>query len=169
MTPERLQELKPYTDFILAFINDLLKVFTVEGLSPEYQQMVRIFSMGLLLILVLALANITAKFIVGVIRPMLESLGRRSEYMLYVVFACLLLFFTSRVNFWAGCAALLVFIGVDIASKYYFKVWPLPAEEEAELPADNGDDEDEDDGADEDDARESKGVSSADKDKKPEK
>jgi len=122
MTPEKLEQLKPYTDFLINFVNDLLAVLMVEGISAEFQQVVKVFTMGLLLMLFLGLVSFLIKFIGSVLRPVAEGLGQKPEYVMYVIFAVLILFFTTKVTFPAAVLVLFLFVLADFGAKYYLKV-----------------------------------------------
>jgi hypothetical protein len=117
--PERLQELKTYTDFLLGLLHDFLNVFVVKDLSPEIQQVVRVFSMGLILVMVLALASFLLKFTANVLQPATESLAKKPAYILYLAFAVLILLFTSQATFPVAVIALGAFVGINFMARYY--------------------------------------------------
>jgi hypothetical protein len=119
--PERLQELKTYTDFLLGFLNDFLGVFLVKDLSPEIQQVVKVFSMGLILVMVLAIASFLLKFTANVLQPAAESVSQKPHYVLYLAFALLILLFTSQATFPLAVIALIVFVGINLGARYYLR------------------------------------------------
>ena len=138
--PERLQELKTYTDFLLGFLNDFLGVFLVKDLSPEIQQVVKVFSMGLILVLVLAITSFLLKFTANVLMPAAESLSKKPSYVLYLAFALLILLFTSQATFPLAVIALIAFVGINLGARYYLHT-NLLGDDEAEKEGEkNGED-----------------------------
>jgi hypothetical protein len=55
------------------------------------------------------------------LRPLITSVSQKSEYVLYLLLAILLLFFTSAVSFKTATTALGCFIAIHFVYNYYFK------------------------------------------------
>ena len=74
---ERLAHWKEYTDFFLEFTKDFLAIFLVEGVGTEWEQVVKIFAMGMILILMLGVLSILLRFMTSIINPAIDALGER--------------------------------------------------------------------------------------------
>jgi len=116
---ERLARWKEYTDFFLGFVQDFLDIFLVAGVGTEWEQVVKIFAMGMILILMLGILSILLRFMTSIIGPAIEALGERPDYLLFAVLAALLVFFTTPVSFTAATIALLIFVSIFVGLRIY--------------------------------------------------
>jgi hypothetical protein len=121
MAAEKYANLKEFLDIMVDFANKFFSVFLVEGSSLQFQQIVKIVVLVILLVFVCLIILFLYKIIDQSLRPLITSVSQKSEYVLYLLLAILLLFFTSAVSFKTAATALGCFIAIHFLYNYYFK------------------------------------------------
>lgn len=106
-------------EWFMQFVQDFIAIFLVPGMEPQWEQVVKLCAMGMILVLMLGLISLVLRFMTNIVRPLIEVLGQRPDYLLFAVIAALLLLFTSPVNFLSACAALLIFVSIFVGLKLY--------------------------------------------------
>ena len=121
MVVEKYANLKEFLNILIDFLNKLFSVFLVEGSSLQFQQIVKISVLVILLVFICLIILFLYKIIDQSLKPLITSVSQKSEYVLYLLLAMLLLFFTSAVSFKMAATALGCFIGIHFVYNYYFK------------------------------------------------
>jgi hypothetical protein len=109
MTPEKVEELMRLKDLVITFLNDLLGVFLVDGLSLEWQQLVKVSIIVLVFAFLFLVLWFLGRLLNHVIKPLVESLSTKPEYIMVALLSMLLLFFTSEIAFGQGFIAMFAF------------------------------------------------------------
>jgi len=118
---EKYANLKEFLSILIDFLNKFFSVFLVEGSSLQFQQIVKISALVILLAFICLIILFIYRIIDQSLKPLIASVSQKSEYVLYLLLATLLLFFTSAVSFKTAATALGCFIGIHFVYNYYFK------------------------------------------------
>ena len=121
MTPERVEELVRLKDLVISFLNDLLGVFLVEGLSLEWQQLVKVSIIVLVFAFLFLILWFLGRLLNHVIRPLVESLSGKPEYLMVALLSVLLLVFSDKLTFGQGFVAMLMFFGLPYGYDWLMK------------------------------------------------
>ena len=121
MTPERVEELTRLKDLVISFMNDLLGVFLVEGLSLEWQQAVKLSIIVLVFAFLFLILWFLGRLLNHVIKPIVESLSQKPEYVMVALLSILLLLFSKEVNFAQSFVAMLLFFTLPYSYDWLMK------------------------------------------------
>lgn len=129
MTPEKVEELMRVKDLVISFLNDLLGVFLVEGLSVEWQQLVKVSIIVLVFAFLFLILWFLGRLLNDVIRPMVESLSGKPEYVMVALLSILLLIFTADLKFGQAFMAMLIFFIIPYGYDWLIKRQPQKNQE----------------------------------------
>jgi len=115
MTPEKVEELMRLKDLVISFLNDLLGVFLVDGLSLEWQQLVKVSIIILVFAFLFLILWFLGRLLNHVIKPLVESLSQKPEYVMVALLSILLLVFTTNLTFGQSFIAMLLFFTLPYA------------------------------------------------------
>lgn len=110
MTGDKIELLRQLKDLVICFLQELMAVFITVEVAPEKQQLAKLAMVILTIALIALLFWFVYSLVSHVLKPLIESLSKEPAYILMIVMAVLLLFFTSQVTFRAGCTGLFFFI-----------------------------------------------------------